>query len=280
VNYKYATTLSLLSFLALTALHGADVPLVRGQIQTPKPELLQGLYAGLEEVVTRTQIHRVDIHGDGAFEFRGVPSGDYLLRVTDLHGDTVYQQFVTIQEHFSEIQVSLPDSGRTPVHPGKVSLTQLMHPPDKKAVQAFHTALRLSESGKYNQAASELERALQISPEFGQAYTNLAVQHMRLGQYEQAAAESRHAMQIGGEDPVNLCNLAYAQFQLHQYSDAETSSRAALRLDSGYLQGHLVLGSVLALNREHWDEAIKHLQIAARQFESAQKTLDAIHAAR
>ena len=147
MNYKYATTLSLLSFLALTALHGADVPLVRGQIQTPKPELLQGLYAGLEEVVTRTQIHRVDIHGDGAFEFRGVPSGDYLLRVTDLHGDTVYQQFVTIQEHFSEIQVSLPDSGRTPVHPGKVSLTQLMHPPDKKAVQAFHTALRRMAGG-------------------------------------------------------------------------------------------------------------------------------------
>jgi tetratricopeptide (TPR) repeat protein len=237
----------------------------------------------MEDVVNHTQIHRVDVAMDGSFEFRGVPAGDYILRVTNLHGDTVFQQLTTINEHMAELSVTMPDTGqveRAKLRPGRVSVTQLLHPPDKKAVQAFQTANRLAESGKYDQAAAELERAVSISPEFGQAYTNLAVQHIRLSQYEQAAVESTRAMQIGGQDPVNLCNLAFAQFQLHQYAEAVVSSRAALRLDSGYLQAHLVLGTVLALDRATRQEAITHLQLAATRFASAQKTLDALRAIR
>jgi tetratricopeptide (TPR) repeat protein len=233
----------------------------------------------MEDVVSHAQVHRVDIALDGAFEFRGVPAGEYLLRITNMDGETLFQQFATVHEHMDELHVSLPDSGQTESKPGKVSLTQLLHPPDKKAVQAFHAALRFSESGKYGEAVTALEKAVQISPEFGQAYTNLAVQHIRLQRYQEAAAESEHAMKIGGPDPVNLCNLAFAQFQLHQFPESEASARAALRLDSGYLQAHLVLGSVLALNRAAWDEAIGHLQLAARQFASAQKTLDSLRAA-
>jgi hypothetical protein len=281
VNYSYTRTLSLFTILALP-LPATDVPRVRGQLHVPEQEYVQGLFAGIEDVVNHTQIHRVDVATDGTFEFRGVPAGDYILRVTNLHGETVFQQFTTINEHMTELSITMPDSGRMEsanLRPGRISVTQLLHPPDKKAVQAFHAATRLAESGKYDQAAAELEMAVRISPEFGQAYTNLAVQHIRLSQYEQAAAESTRAMQIGGQDPVNLCNLAFAQFQLHQYAEAEVSSRSALRLDSGYLQAHLVLGTVLALDRATRQEAIAHLQLAAKRFQSAQKTLDALRAA-
>jgi tetratricopeptide (TPR) repeat protein len=282
MNYSYARALSLLALLALP-LKATDVPAVRGQVHFSGHEYVPGFFAGMEDIVSHVQIHRVDIALDGTFEFRGVPTGDYVLRVTNLNGDVIHQQFTTVHEHMDELSVNVPESvrgERTNSLAGKVSMTQLLHPPDKKAVQAFHTATRLSESGKYDQAVSELEKAVRISPEFGQAYTNLAVQHMRLGQYELAAAESTRAIQIGGQDPVNLCNLAFAQFQLHHYEEAEVLSRAALRLDSGYLQAHLVLGTVLALNRTTYTEAITHLQLAARRFASARRTLDALRAAR
>jgi tetratricopeptide (TPR) repeat protein len=278
VNHSYARTLSLLALFALP-LRAADIAVVRGRLQSPGTKSFDGLFVSMEEIVLHSQIHRIDVRFDGSFEFRGVPQGDYVFNITDLHGHNISQQFVNIHEHMDELDVRLPDSGRTPSLPGKVSVAQLMHPPDKKAVQAFHTALRFSESGKHDAAVTALEKALSISPEFGEAHTNLAVQYIRLNQFALAAAESRRAMEIAGPDPVNLCNLAFSQFQLRQFADAEASARAALRLDKDYLQADLILGTVLALNRAARAEAVTHLERAAPRFPSAQKTLDAIRAA-
>jgi tetratricopeptide (TPR) repeat protein len=280
VNNRYTQSLSLAALLLPLALYGGDVQVLRGRVVMPARDSAQGLFVGMEEMVTHSQVHRVDLTLDGSFEFRGVPTGEYVLHVTNIHGEAVYQQFVTVHEHMDDLRVALPDSGKTPSKAGKVSVRQLLHPPDKKAVQAFHAAGRLSESGKYADAVSELERAIKISPEFGQAYTNLAVQHMYMQRYEEAVTETKRAMEIGGPDPLNLCNMAFAQYQLHQFAESEEAARAALRLDSGYLQAHLVLGSVLARNPAARFEAMEHLKEAATRFPSAQKTLDALRAAR
>jgi len=279
VKHSYARSLSLLAFLAMQ-LPAAELSIVRGQIQSVKPQPFHSFFVSMEDVISHTRISRVDVRFDGGFEFRSVPIGEYTLIVTDLHGDIVHQQFISIHEHMDELVVMLPDSGRGRSLPGKVSVTQLMHPPDKKAVQAFRVALRYSESGDYDQAIASLERAVSITPDFAEAHTNLAVQYIRRNRLEQAAAEARRAMEIGGPDPINLCNLGFVQFQLRHYGDAKASALAALRLDSGYLQAHLVLGSVLALDRTTWTEAIAHLEKAATKFASAQKTLDALRAAK
>ena len=81
-------------------------------------------------------------------------------------------------------------------------------------MHAFESALRLSSAGKYDDAASELEKAIRISPEFAEAHTNLAAQYFRMGRFEESMAESARAIQIGGPDPRNLCNLATAQARL------------------------------------------------------------------
>jgi tetratricopeptide (TPR) repeat protein len=235
----------------------------------------------MEEVINRTEVHRVDVGLEGNFEFRGVPTGDYLLRVTDVDGQTLYQQYVTVQEHMRELAVRLPESERRPPPaPGTVSLKQLSNPPTKRALKAFAAALRLSSSGKYDEAAGELEKAVRISPEFAEAYTNLAVQQIRMNRFEDAAASSEHAIQIAGPDPITLSNLAFAQYRLQRFEDAMANARAALRLDSGYLQAHLILGSVLARNPAARAEAICHLELAAEKFPSARVNLDRLRAAR
>ena len=277
MKHSYTRSLSLLVFLAMN-LPAAELSFVRGQIQSAKPQPFHSFFVGMEDAVSHTRISRVDVRSDGGFEFRGVPIGEYTLIITDLQGNTLHQQFVSIHEHMNELVIMLPDSGGGQSLPGKVSVTQLMHPPDKKAVQAFRAAARFSESGNNDSAIAELEKAVRITPDFAEAHTNLAVQYIRRNRLVQGAAEARRAMEIGGPDPINLCNLGFVQYQLRQYSDAEASARAALRLDSGYLQANLVLGSVLALNRATWAEAIVHLEKAATRFASAQKTLDAIRA--
>jgi tetratricopeptide (TPR) repeat protein len=244
------------------------------------PFYFQGLFVNIEGVTNRTEIHRADVGVEGKFEFRGVAAGDYLLHVTDVQGQTVYQQFVTIREHMNEVTVHLPEPEHRPGAPGTISVKQLSHPPTKKAVQAFAAASRLSSSGKYGEAAAELEKAIQISPEFASAYTNLAVQQIRMEHFEDAAASSKRAMQIAGPDPINLCNLAFAQFQLQRFDDAAANARAALRLDSGYRQAHLILGTVLARDPVSRAEAIQHLEMAAETFQSARDNLERLKAVR
>ena len=259
--------------------HAEDITFLHGQIRADSQGFFEGLFASMEEVATRNATNRVDVALDGTFEFRHVQPGDYVLRIVDQSGQTVAQNYVSVQ-HSGELMIHLPDSGRRPSAPGTVSLTQLRHPPAKKAVQAFAAASKFADSGKYDQAVEQLQKAIQISPEFASAYTNLAVQHMRMHRFQEAADESARAIQIAGPDPLNLCNLAFAQFQLGRFDESAASARASLRLDASYLQAHLVLGAILANDPSTRPEAIQHLELAAQKFQSARISLEKLRASR
>ena len=161
-----------------------------------------------------------------------------------------------------------------------MSVKQLMHPPHKKAVQAFQRASRLSAAGKYDDAITELEKAIRISPDFAAAHTNLAVQYSRMSRFEESIAESTRAIQIGGPDPANLCNLAAAQARLHRFAEAEKSARAALALDSGFLKASLILGSILVDEPATRAEGTIYLEKASAEFASARKFLEQLRASR
>jgi tetratricopeptide (TPR) repeat protein len=153
-------------------------------------------------------------------------------------------------------------------------LSQLLHPPSRKAFSAMVAAQRFSEAGDYPHAAEELEKAVRLSPEYADAHWNLAAQYIRLGQYSRAVEESRRAMEFAKPGPMQLCNLAFAQMQLGRYDEATESARASLRLDSTYAQAHFVLGTLLARDGKTLREALPHLELAARTLPSAAKVLE------
>ena len=143
---------------------------------------------------------------------------------------------MTVESHAPEFDVRLRD-GDSNVAAGRratISLTELMHPPDKKAVRAFQAHRVLSSPGKYDAAAMELEKAIRVRPQFAAAHGNLGVQFYRMGRYEESAAATARAVEIGGTDPLRLCNLAIAEARLQRYEEAAKSARAALRLSGGH----------------------------------------------
>jgi tetratricopeptide (TPR) repeat protein len=72
---------------------------------------------------------------------------------------------------------------------------------------------------------------------------------------------------------VVLCNLASAQARLGRHAEAAASARAALRLDGGFQAAHLILGALLANDAGSREEAIRHLESAAGEYESARTIL-------
>jgi tetratricopeptide (TPR) repeat protein len=230
----------------------------------------------LQDMNRHNEVYRADLHLDGAFEFRRLPAGEYQLFVETLHGEVIQQQFITVNPLVTQLNIRLAAPAKKNISPGTISMTQLRHPPDRKAFQSFVAAQRFAASGSPEKAALELEKAVRISPEYADAYGNLAVQHMRMRRFPEAVDELTHAMSIAGPNALMLSNLAYAQVNLGRLPESLASVRAALRLDSGYLQAHLILGSILVADPKTRAEAIPHLELAAEKFPSARALLERV----
>ncbi len=220
--------------LFLTAVGDAqpqEASKVRIELTTGQ-ELVGPRYACLlEDLHSHQRFGVADLQADSAFSFHQVPYGDYQIVITDAGGAELHQQLLTVNQQNMVVSVTLPKPNIQRPPSGPVSMAQLLHPPAAKAISAAEAGERFAESGDYRRAAVELEKAIRISPDFAEAYTNLAAQHIRLGEFEQAVQELEHAMTIAKPGPVQLCNLAFAQLQLKRYDEATESARASLRLD-------------------------------------------------
>ena len=253
---------------------------VKGELHSDVPVPFLDYRVELADLNRSDDRHRADVQLDGTFHLRDVPSGQYTLRVTRHNGQFVHQEFVAVGPQAAPLTVSLPGSARQFSAPGTVSMTQLRHPPARKAYRAFVTAQRFADSGQTEKAVEELEKAVRISPEYVEAYNNLAVQHMRMDRFAEAADELSRALAISGPSPMPLSNLAYAQYRLNRVAEAIASARAALRLDSGSPQANLILGSMLAADSRTRAESISHLERAAETLPSARAALDQVRRAR
>jgi tetratricopeptide (TPR) repeat protein len=266
-----AFTLVVFTIIAASAqdLKSADI---KGKVTDEKIIVFHGYVAELDELVHPGQAVHCDVATDGAFTFRNIAYGDYVLRITDYYGTPFTEQFLTVREHQLPVEVALPKADARPTG-ARVSLRQLQHPPAAKAVNAALAGQRFAQSGNYDRAAGELRKAIHISPEYAEAHSNLAVQYIHMGQFADARVEIERAMAIAGPDPANLCNLAFVHASLQQYDQGAAAAREALRLDPNHANAHYLLGALLLLRNETRAEAIEHLQRAAPSIPAAQAAL-------
>ncbi len=266
---------ALFVFLAMaSAAETSEWPQFKIQLKSEDSLLAANYLCELEDLHSHERAGMQDLSSDQSFTFRNLTHGDYRITITNSRGEPVYQDFLTVDGHASVLTVQLPKAKIERPPSGPVSITHLQHPPASKAFTALVTAQRFSQAGDYRHAAEELEKAVRISPDYVEAYNNLAVQHIRLGEYSRAVEEIRRAGEIAKPGPIQLCNLAFAQFQLKQYGEAMESARASLRLDSHYAQAHYVLGALLARDPKTLGEALPHLEAAAKTLPSAESMLE------
>ncbi len=252
------------------------VSTIKGELRSDSTVPYHDYLIEVADLGRSTDTRRTEVQFDGTFQLRDIHSGTYTLRVITLHGELVHQELVTVAPQTGPLTVRLPEGPVKPSAPGTISFTQLRHPPSRKAFQAMEAAQRYSESGQTEKAVEELEKAVRISPEYADAYNNLAVQHIRMGHFAEACEELSHAIAIAGPNSPRLTNLAYVQGQLHRFPEAIESARAALRIDPGSPQAHLILGSLLAVDARTRAESIPHLERAAETMPSARTILEKV----
>ena len=215
---------------------------------------------------------RVDVMGDGTFLLRDVPAGDYVLRVLTYGDSVLKEEFVSVREHATVLDVAMPQEERA-APGGVISVRELQHPPAAKAVEAAARAQRLEGAGETQKAIEVLRKAIRISPDFAAAHTNLAAAYIRTGDYAGARREIARSLEIAGPNAVDLCNLAFVDTAERRYGDAVETARAALRADPGSGNAHYILGTLLLLDRRTEAEGLRHLEQAAPAVVGARQAL-------
>lgn len=122
----------------------------------------------------------------------------------------------------------------------------------------------LLESGQYQGARQEFQRAIELDPKCPDAFNNLGLTFYRTGDLENASANYMKALEIEPLFVPSLSNLAAVRYQQGKFSDAGNLYRLALRLANDKdPQLHYNLANVLRDDKDY-SEAEVHYQEAIR----------------
>jgi Tfp pilus assembly protein PilF len=254
--------------LILSICQAETLPVLRGRVESDSSFLGNEYSVELEDRTRSGPRYDAPVAYDGTFEIRDVASGQYSLRLLTLRGDTVAEQFLDVRQFVGQISIRIPSRHSERPGSGTVSVRELQRPIPDKAFRAFVSAQHFVETGRDRDAVRQLERALQVYPEYSDARCNLGVEYVKLGRPEEALEQFEKAAVSAPTSGKVFANLAYSLCLLGRMRDAEQAARHAVEVDKSYGRGHYMLGNILAKSvvpgsLEKAPEAARELRLAA-----------------
>jgi tetratricopeptide (TPR) repeat protein/ADP-heptose:LPS heptosyltransferase len=119
----------------------------------------------------------------------------------------------------------------------------------------------LYQTGRYEPALENLQRAVELNPLAAEFHNNLGLALVALKRGEEAVAAYEKAIDLQRDLPEIHYNLANAYVSLQRWDEAETSLRQALQIRSDLPDGWTVLGNILT-RRGDLPQAIAALRTA------------------
>jgi tetratricopeptide (TPR) repeat protein len=122
------------------------------------------------------------------------------------------------------------------------------------AKDLYKHAMESSKAGDRNRAIEDLNKALEIYPNFTSALTELGVQYMQLKQWDKATDALRKAIRISPDAFYPHLNYGIVLVQVKNYKEATSELRFAVQKDGTSAVAHLYLGRAL-INVGQYDAA-------------------------
>lgn len=120
----------------------------------------------------------------------------------------------------------VPGSSATPPKPAQPTLTQ----ESAQSHAFFERGLRQLKNRNYQGAIAEFNQAIQLDPQFKEAYSGRGFAHLQLGQLPQALSNYQQILKIDPTSASGYSGLALIHARLGDYeqSQAETSRSASM----------------------------------------------------
>lgn len=211
------------------------------------------------ETNTGTLLAQTWTNNSGRFEFPRVACGYYVVAV-DVPG---YKPIRVPVEHsyasFDEVLYLVPEENGSRTAEASVPHRQLLIP--QQARKEYEKAQEALSKQKVNESIAHFRKAIEIYPEFEDAYTQLGLIHLQQRAYGEAQQALEKVTQV---NPKNARAFALLGLVYREEGQAERSIQAlkeAVKLDGNAWQAHLELGKTLLLTGKY-EEAYEYARRA------------------
>jgi Flp pilus assembly protein TadD len=225
---------------------------------------------------------------NGAFAFRGLPSGSYTITIDR---EVEYKPYTTSVDVLQTggggrptptvvtVNIRLEYKDRNKV---AVVNAELLSVPEK-ARNHYHKGMEESEKGNRETAIEEFKQAIAEYPSFTMAFNELGVQYLKLARVDEADQAFQNALRIDPDSFPALTNRGIANVMMKRYGEAVPILRKALEKNDQLAVCHYFLGQALA-NLGLFDEAEKELVVSLKlgkeQMKEAHRILAIIYSSR
>lgn len=264
-RWRYITVLVGWSLLLPSLVVQAQVS-VQGQVFLPTGQPIQRvtrLLVAPEDGRDPPQFYFTD--GQGRFILRGLaPLRSYTITIESdgrSFATTTINFYATSRGYVPVNLLPLEKEPRRP--PNVVSARELAHPPSPQALKSYEEALRQIQKKNFAQAEKELRRAIELDPNFVNAYNELAVLQMGKKEYAAAVSLLRQALEKDPEALHPLLNLGISLNYLNRHQEAIEPLTRVLEKSPDVLVAHVHLGIAL-LETDRLTEAESHLARGAK----------------
>jgi tetratricopeptide (TPR) repeat protein len=195
--------------------------------------------------------------------------GSYLLELTDVSGNRITQQLVTVDDNNNEITIPLPElRGSRPIT-GTVSVFELAHKVPKKAKKELDLAEKASAKKDLAACVRHLQAAVEIDPEYLEARRQLGLCYMRLEQPEKIIETFSEVLKRDPRCAVAYASISAAHLLMSRFSEAESAARRAISFNPVLVRARYVLGLSLASQNKSHAEALELMASSAETIPAA-----------
>jgi tetratricopeptide (TPR) repeat protein len=188
----------------------------------------------------------------------GVPAGRYRMVVSGHGFAGIESNEIQIGSFDSQpIEINIPQgkaNGDPTFQAPAISVSDLKVP--KRAAKEFNKASREMDEQKWTAAASSLEKAIAIYPQYAAAYNNLGVVYARNGDRSREAEALQHALAVDSHYVPAYVNLGRMDIAENNFAEAVSQFKTAAALDpeNGII---LVLLTYAEYMNQQYDDVIK-----------------------
>jgi protein O-GlcNAc transferase len=127
----------------------------------------------------------------------------------------------------------------------------------------FNLAFAYEQNDRIDDALQRYQQAVEINPQFGDAYLQMASLRNKQQDYEQVVTLLRRAIPLLPDQPSLYMHLGDTLNNMKRWDDAVTSYKQGLALEPSNAKWHVHIGDAL-LNLRHLDDALIHYTAAVK----------------
>lgn len=224
------------------------------EARSPLSEVYVELLSDFNSTIARTRTN-----GSGLFAFRGLPSGQYNVKVlpygVDYEGQTRSVSLVgvsaipgsgAISEQVDFYLKAKRNTNVGPLAAPGVVFVQEIPPSAKKLYEAGIEDLQ---NKKENEGFDKLKKAIELFPEYFLALDRLGTEYIIRGHYRPAFVLLTKAVEVNPRSFSSTLGLGLALFRLQQVDEAVKNLRRAVEIYNKSANAHLWLGIALHQNK-------------------------------